>query len=335
MKLAQIVERFGGRLEGDPGVEVNGVSGVEFAGPDEATFAVDEATLVQAEASPACCVIVPEDARRSAKPLIRCESPNVYAADLLEFFHPAPAPAAGVHSSAVIAETARVSDRASIGPQVTVGEHCRIADGVQLRSGVCLGDNCEIGEGTIIHPNVTVYANTRIGARVLIHAGAVIGADGFGFFPDRGRLRKWPHVGNVVIEDDVEIGANACIDRAKFGTTLVERGARIDNLVQVAHNCRVGRGSILAGQTGLSGSVVLQEGVTCAGQVGIADHLTIGSGATLAAQTGVMVDVPPGAVHFGTPSKPHRRAMQETAMLGFLTDNARAVRGLVRQAAAS
>ncbi|HUU85482.1 MAG TPA: UDP-3-O-(3-hydroxymyristoyl)glucosamine N-acyltransferase, partial [Phycisphaerae bacterium] len=200
---------------------------------------------------------------------------------------------------------------------------------------VRVGDNCEIGADTTIHPNVTVYANTQIGARVLIHAGAVIGADGFGFFPDRGRLRKWPHVGNVVIEDDVEIGANACIDRAKFGTTLIERGVKIDNLVQVAHNCRVGRGSILAGQTGLSGSVVLEDGVTCAGQVGIGDHVTIGAGATLAAQTGAIGDVPAGEVHFGTPSKPHRRALQEAALLGFLASNARAVRRLVRGAGES
>lgn len=335
MRIAQIVERFGGRLEGDPELEIMGVSGVEFAGPDEATFAVDESMLAKAEASPACCVIIPHEVRSSGKPLIRCDSPNGYAADLLEFFHPAPSKAAGVHSSAVIAETARVSDRASIGPQVTVGNRCRIAGGVQLMSGVCLGEDCQIGEDTIIHPNATVYANTRIGARVLIHAGATIGSDGFGFFLDRGRLRKWPHVGNVVIEDEVEIGANACIDRAKFGTTLIERGAKIDNLVQVAHNCRVGRGAILAGQTGLSGSVVLEEGVTCAGQVGIADHVTIGAGATLTGQTGAMADVPAGAVHFGAPSKPHRRAMQEAALLGFLTDHARAVRKLVRDAAES
>lgn len=316
-------------------MEIEGVSGVEFAGPDEATFAVNESMLARAESSPACCVIVPHELRSSAKPLIRCDSPNGYTADLLEFFHPEPSPPAGVHPSAVIAETAWVCDGASIGPQVTVGDQCRIAAGVQLMSGVCLGENCQIGEDTIIHPNATVYANTRIGARVLIHAGATIGSNGFGFFWDRGRLRKWPHVGNVVIEDEVEIGANACIDRAKFGTTLIEHGAKIDNLVQVAHNCRVGRGAILAGQTGLSGSVVLEEGVTCGGQVGISDHVTIGSRATLAAQTGVIADVPAGVVHFGTPSRLHRRALQEVAMLGFLTEHARAVRKLVRDAAES
>jgi UDP-3-O-[3-hydroxymyristoyl] glucosamine N-acyltransferase len=335
MKLAEVIERFGGTLDGDASLEITGVSGVEFAAAGEATFAVDEDLLARAEGSPACCVIVPQSVRPSDKTLIRCDSPNAYAADLLELFHPRLSPPPGVHPTAVVDETARVSDRAWLGPHVTVGAGCRIAGGVQLMSGVCVGDHCEIGPDTVIHPNVTVYGNTRIGARVLIHAGAVIGADGFGFFPDRGRLRKWPHVGNVVIEDDVEIGANTCIDRAKFGTTLIGEGAKIDNLVQVAHNCRVGRGSVLAGQTGLSGSVVLEQGVTCAGQVGIADHVTIGAGATLTAQTGVMADVPPGALQHGSPSKPLRRGMQESALLGFLTENARAVRKLVREAAKS
>ncbi len=333
MKLIQIVERFGGAADGDPAVEVTGVTGIEFAGPTDATFAVDEATLGKAEASPACCVIVAEGARSSAKPLIRCESPNGYAADLLEFFHPQPAPEPGVHPTAVIAETADVSDRASIGPQVIIGDRCRIAADVQLLGGVCLGASCEIGEAMVIHPNVTVYADTCIGARVLIHAGVVIGADGFGFFRDGGRLRKWPHVGNVVIEDDVEVGANACIDRAKFGTTLIERGAKIDNLVQVAHNCRLGAGSIVAGQTALAGGAVLEEGVTCGGQAGIGNHVTVGRGSSIAGQTMVISDVPAGAVCFGTPSRPFRQAMRETALLGFLAANARVVRKLVRDAA--
>jgi len=333
MRISEIVERFGGELEGDGSLEVRGIKGVEFAGPDDATFALDEKLLTSAEASPACCVIVSRGVRCSpAKTLIRCDSPNRYAADLLEFLHPTPALEPGVHASALVDESAEVAETASVGPHATVGRNCSIASGAQLMSCVSLGDDCAIGEDTVIHPNVTVYAHTRIGARVIIHAGAVIGADGFGYFPDAGGLGKWPHVGNVVIEDDVEIGANTCIDRAKFGTTLIERGAKIDNLVQVAHNCRVGRGAILAGQTGLSGSVVLEEGVTCGGQVGIADHVTIGRGATFAAQTGVIADIAPGSVEFGMPSKPHRRALQEAAMLGFLTENRKTLRKLLRGA---
>ncbi|MHC4092000.1 MAG: UDP-3-O-(3-hydroxymyristoyl)glucosamine N-acyltransferase, partial [Planctomycetota bacterium] len=276
MRISEIQERFGGELEGDGSLEMHGVKGIEFAGPDDATFALDEKALAAAEASPACCVIVPRGLRRATeKTLIRCESPNSYAADLLEFFYPAAPAEPGVHPAAVVDDSADVAETASIGPHATVGRTCRVGWRVRLMACVSLGEGCQIGDDSLVYPNVTIYPGTRIGARVIIHAGAVIGADGFGYFPDAGRLRKWPHVGNVVIEDEVEIGANACIDRAKFGTTLIQRGAKIDNLVQIAHNCRVGPGSVLAGQTGLSGSVILEEGVTCAGQAGVGDHITV------------------------------------------------------------
>jgi UDP-3-O-[3-hydroxymyristoyl] glucosamine N-acyltransferase len=332
MRITELVERFGGRLDGDESVEVCDLKGVEFAGSADATFATDDRMLAAAEATPACCVIVPAGARASDKPLIRCESPEAYAADLLEFFHPVTVTQPGIHATAIIDETAEVADTATIGPHVTVGRNCRIGTGVHLMASVAVGDDCEIGQATVIHPNATVYPGTRIGSGVLIHAGAVIGCDGFGFFPEGDRLRKWPHVGNVVIEDDVEIGANACIDRAKFGTTLVRRGAKIDNLVQVAHNCDIGHSAVLAGQTGLAGSVVLEDGVVCAGQVGIADHITIGAGAQLAAQSGLIGDVPAGSVLFGTPAKPRRRALEEVSLLSFLADHRAVVKKLVRQA---
>jgi len=333
MKISELVERFGGTLEGDGSAEVSGVGGVEFAGPQDVTFAVDDRMLASAEASAACGVIVPGEARSSpAKPLIRCDSPNRYAAELLSFFHPVPAARPGIHPTAVVDDTAEIAPSAEIGPQVVIGGGCRIGERVRLMASVSVADDCSIGDDTVIHPNTTLYAHTRIGTGVLIHAGVVIGADGFGFFPDAGGLRKWPHVGNVVIEDGVEIGANACIDRAKFGTTLIERGAKIDNLVQVAHNCRVGPGAILAGQVGLSGSVVLEAGVVCGGQVGIADHITIGGGARLAAQTGVISHISAGTAHMGSPSMPRQDALRAHAMLKLLAKHASAVRRLVRKA---
>ena len=333
MRIGELVERFGGKLDGDGSVEVADVKGVEFAGPAEATFALDDKLLEKAEASPACCVIVRTDARASSKPLIRCSSPESYAADLLEFFHPAPQPTPGIHPTAIIGEGALVAESATIGPNVTVGADCRIGQRVYLMASVAVGDDCEIGEATVIHPNVTVYRGSRIGSRVLIHGGAVIGADGFGFFVEGDRLRKWPHVGNVVVEDEVEIGANACVDRGKYGSTLIQAGAKIDNLVQIAHNCRVGPGAVLAGQTGLAGSVVLEDRVVCGGQVGIRDHVTVGRGAQLAAQTGVIADIPAGSVEVGFPAKPRYRALAELAVLGYLTDNRSVLKKLVRQAA--
>ncbi|MFH0983274.1 MAG: UDP-3-O-(3-hydroxymyristoyl)glucosamine N-acyltransferase [Planctomycetota bacterium] len=332
MRISEIVERFGGLCEGDTSVEVHSVTGSDLAGPGDTTFALNEKTLAQAEASGASCVIVPHGIRRSRATLVRCDSPQRYVTELMRFLHPESAPAPGIHPTAMIGAESSIAATASIGPYAVLGARCRVGPQAVLMASVVVGDDCEIGAGTTIHPHVSLYAKTRIGARVIIHAGTVIGADGFGYFSEGDKLYKWPHVGNVVIEDDVEIGANACIDRAKFGTTLVERGVKIDNLVQIAHNCRIGPGAILAGQTGLSGSVVVEAGAICGGQVGVADHHTIGRGARIAAQSGIINDVPPGVEMFGYPAKPHRQAMHEAAMLRYLTENRATLRRLIKAA---
>ena len=332
MRVVEIIERFGGVCEGDESVEIDNVTGIEFVGSGDATFALDERSLAQAEASGASCIIVPHDLRSSPTTLVRCDSPRRYVVQLVRFFHPEPQPAPGAHPTAIVGEGTRIDESASIGPHVVIGADCRIGAGVVLMASVVVEDDCEIGADTVIHPNVSVYSKTRIGARVIVHAGAVIGADGFGYFPEDGTLHKWPHVGNVVIEDEVEIGANACIDRAKFGTTLIEHGAKIDNLVQIDHNCRVGQCAILAGQTGLAGSVVVEAGVVCGGQVGIADHKTIGRGARLGAQSGIFSDVPPGTDMFGRPAQPIQPAMQEVAFIRYLTENRRTRRRLIKAA---
>ncbi|MCP4593354.1 MAG: UDP-3-O-(3-hydroxymyristoyl)glucosamine N-acyltransferase [bacterium] len=332
MRISDVVERFGGVCDGDETVEISGITGVELAGVGDTTYAVDEPALTQAEAAGATCVIVPRDLRSSSVTLLRCDSPQRYAAELMSFFNPPPAMSPGVHPSAIIGERTLVNESVSIGPGVVIGENCRIDADAVLMASVVVQDHCAIGAQTVVHPNVTVYARTLIGARDIIHAGAVLGADGFGYFPDEGRLHKWPHIGNVVIEDDVEIGANACVDRAKFGTTLIERGAKIDNLVQIAHNCRIGRGAILAAQTGVSGSVVIEEGVICGGQVGISDHRVIGRGARLGAQSGILADVPPGEDMFGHPARPLQPAMQDVAFIRYLTQNRRALRRLIKSA---
>ncbi|MCP4249083.1 MAG: UDP-3-O-(3-hydroxymyristoyl)glucosamine N-acyltransferase [bacterium] len=334
MRVNDLVERFGGTVEGDSAIEVADVTGVEFAGPNDATFATDEALLAEAEASPARCVIVPPDLRASeTKTLIRCDAPNRYVAQLLTFFHP-PAPVvAGVHPSATVADGVELDESASLGPNASIGAGCKIGRGVRLMANVCLAEDCVVGDDTIIYPNVTVYAHTRIGARVAIHAGTVIGSDGFGYFPDSGGLANWPHVGNVVIEDDVEIGANTCIDRAKFGTTLIEQGAKIDNLVQIAHNCRVGRWAILAGQAALSGSVVLEDGVVLGGRSGCSDHVTVGRGAKLAACAVAAGDVAAGTTQAGFPCRPVRQWLQEVTTVTYLTENRKPLRKLINREA--
>lgn len=333
MRITQIVERFGGQLEGDDSVEICGLLGVESAGPNQATFALDDRTLTQAESGPCGCVIVPTQVRGSTKPLIRSESPQAYAADLMELFHPAPPPPpAGVHASAIIDETASVDPSATVGPHVCIGSGSRVGARTVLAAGVALGQDVTIGDDTIVHSNAVIHSRTGIGANVVIRSGAIIGHDGFGFFEHQGKLRKWPHIGNVIIEDDVEIGANSCVDRAKFGTTLIARGTKIDNLVQVGHNCRVGPRAILAAQTGLSGSVTLQEGAVCGGQVGIADQRTIGPGARLGAQTGVIGDIAAGSTQWGTPARPLQLMLKQQAMLGWLTEHRQTLRKLIAQA---
>ena len=228
-----------------------------------------------------------------------------------------------------------IDPTACIGPHVVVGTDCTIAARVRLDAGVVIGDQCVVGAETVIYPRVSIYARSRIGARVVIHAGAVISADGFGYFFEAGRLHKWPHVGKVVIDDDVEIGADACIDRARFGATLIERGAKLDNLVQIGHNCRVGPGALLAGQTGLAGSVVIEAGAVCGGQVGIADHNTIGAGARIGAQSGIMRHVPPGAEWLGYPAKPVRQCVEEVNLLAYLNDKRAVLRRMIRAAGAA
>ncbi|MCK4661105.1 MAG: UDP-3-O-(3-hydroxymyristoyl)glucosamine N-acyltransferase [Phycisphaerae bacterium] len=330
MRIAEIVERFGGVCEGDELTEIKRIVGTDLAGPGDMTFAFEEKSLGRAEASGASCVIVPPELRRSPTTLLRCGSVQQYVAELMRFFHPQPSPTPGIHPSAVIGEGTRIDESASIGPQVSVGANCRIGATAVLMASVVVEDDCEIGADTIIHPHVCLYPRTHIGARVIIHAGAVIGADGFGYFQEDGGLHKWPHVGNVVIEDDVEIGANTCIDRGKFGATLIKKGTKIDNLVQIAHNCSVGPATIIAAQAGMGGSSVLEAGVICAGQAGIRDHKTVGRGVRIGAQSGILDDVPPGTEMFGYPAKPIHQAMQEIAFLGYLTKHRTPLRKLIK-----
>lgn len=212
--------------------------------------------------------------------------------------------APGVHPTAVVDRAAQVAPSARIGPHVVIGPESTISDNAQLHAGVSVGRNVTIGAHATLWPNVVVHDYTQIGERVTIFANSTIGTDGFGFvFRDKRHLRI-PQIGNVVIEDDVEIGANTCIDRARSGTTRIRQGAKIDNLVQVAHNCDIGACCILVGQVGLSGSVTLESGVVLAGQVGIADHVRIGAGAMVAAKSGIPTDVPGGQVYRGIPAGP-------------------------------
>jgi len=265
--------------------------------------------------------------------VLECRSPQRALIELLTLFFPAPAPAAGIDAAAMVAPDATVDPSASIGALTIVEGEARIGARVRVHALAYVGRGVEIGEDSVIHPHVVLREGVRLGRRVIVHAGAVLGADGFGYMPEGGKHRKIPQVGGVLVEDDVEIGANATVDRATLGATVIRRGAKIDNLVQIAHNVEIGEDCILAAQTGIAGSSRLGRGAVLGGQVGVADHITVGDGAMLAAQTGVAQDVPPGVKFAGTWGRPLMQARRIWVVEAELPEMATRLRKLERRVA--
>jgi UDP-3-O-[3-hydroxymyristoyl] glucosamine N-acyltransferase len=335
MQIREIIGRLGGECLGDDALDITGVNAARAARPGEVTFAVNRRYLADAEASGATVIVVPPSVRRSIKPLICTANVLAYVADLIGLLHPPEPSPPGVHATAVVAPSASLGEHVSVGANAVIEDGCAIGANCIIGAGVCIGRNSTIGDGTYIHANVTIYPGTRIGRRVLIHSGAVIGADGFRFVPGPGGPKKMPQIGIVQIDDHVEIGANTCIDRASFGVTHIQAGAKLDNLVHVGHNSVVGAGSILAAQCGLSGSTTLGQGVVLGGQVGVADHLRLADGARVGGQSGVMENIPPGQKRawFGTPARPMRDFAEAAAAVRRLAKIYHALRGLAENPA--
>jgi UDP-3-O-[3-hydroxymyristoyl] glucosamine N-acyltransferase len=329
MKVCDIVSRFGGECVGDSSLDVLDINAAADARPGDLTFAVNRAYLTMAEVSDASVIVVPLSITRSDKTIIRTRDVLGYVADLLEWARPAERPAPGIHPRAVVADSVTLGQRVAVGANAVIDAGCTIGDDCIIGPNVSVGPGCTLGAGTWVHANVAIYSGTRIGRRVLIHSGAVIGADGFRFLPARGMAKKVPQRGSVQIDDDVEIGANTCIDRAMLGVTHIEAGVKIDNLVHVAHNCVVGANSLLAAQCGLSGSVTVGRGVLMGGQVGVAEHLHIGDAARLCGRAGVTTDVPAKARLFGFPARPDRQVLTEIATVRKLADMYQVLRALV------
>jgi UDP-3-O-[3-hydroxymyristoyl] glucosamine N-acyltransferase len=262
------------------------------------------------------------------------EDVDLAQAKVLEkFAPPASRPPLGIDESARIAASADIDEEVSIGPHVVIGNRSRVGRGTVLHAGVTIGDDVLVGEGCEFYPNVVIRERVTIGNRVAIHAGSVLGSDGFGYRWDGQRHVKIPQIGTVIVEDDVEIGSCVCIDRAKFGTTRVGRGTKIDNLVQIAHNVQIGPHCIIVGQAGIAGSARLGAGVVLGGQAAVRDHITIGDGAMAAACSAIMGDVEPGAIVSGYPAFPHRQSLREQAALRRLPDLVVQVRKLEEEIA--
>lgn len=329
--LGELAEALHAKLEGDPARRVTGVAPLETAGPEQIAFLIDPRYRAAAEASRAGAFLVPDDVSGLPGPLLRSSAPRQALISLLTLFHPPAAPPPGIDPSAVVAADARIDPSAWVGALAVIEARAVIGPGVRIHPLVYVGPRVEVGEGSVLHPRVVLCAGVHLGRRVVVQPGAVIGGDGFGYEFDGSAHRKIPQVGAVVIEDDVDIGANTTIDRATVGNTIIRRGTKIDNLVQVAHNVEIGEHSIIVAQVGISGSCRLGRSVVAAGQVGIADHLTIGDGAVLAAQAGVAADVPAGAKHLGTPALPMMQAKRVFAAQKQLPEMVRRLRAAERR----
>jgi len=321
MRVKDLAKWLGAGFEGDGEIELTGVAPIESASPRELSFINNRKAALQAPDSTAGCLIVPVDfANEASRAVIRTASPRAAFARAIGKLYPPQPPAPGIHPTAVIDVGARIEDGASIGPHVSVGAGSIIGAGTSASAGCRIGRNVVIGDGGLLHPNVTVYDNVRIGKQVILHAGCVIGADGFGFVLEAGRYEKFPQVGRVEIGDHVEIGANSCVDRAAIGVTSIGEGAKLDNMVHIGHNCRIGRHVVIAAQTGFSGGVVIEDYAVIGGQVGIGDKARIESRAVLGSGCGILTSkiVRAGEVVWGTPARPLKQHLEQLANLARL-----------------
>jgi UDP-3-O-[3-hydroxymyristoyl] glucosamine N-acyltransferase len=307
-----------GELRGDPDVVVTGVAPLDRAGPEHVTFlASAKYAPLFATSCAGVALVAPElaDAPGRASARVVVAKPHDAMLSLLASLYPQTEQAAGVHPTAVIGRGVQLGERVAIGPYVVIGDGATIGAGVCLDAHAVVGAGVTIGEECRLYSGVTLYRGTSLGDRVRVHAGARLGSDGFGYVFRGGKHDKIPHVGRCIVESDVEIGANTTIDRGSIDDTVIGAGTKIDNLVHVAHNVRIGRLCLLMAQVGIAGSVRVEDGVILAGQVGIAGHHTIGAGARIAAQAGVFGDVPAGETWSGYPARPHREALRAQAAM--------------------
>lgn len=334
MKASELAELVGGELVGETDPEITGLADLDSASVGHVAFATDKGRVPQLEGNGASLLLVPKRFPELHRPVIRVDDP-VWAATVIQHrLEAREFQAAGIHPSAVVGKDCQISKEVSIAPLVCVGERVRIGRRVKIGAGCVLGDDVVIGDDTLLHPNVSVLDRSLLGARVIVHSGTVIGSDGFGYAHDRqGHHLKRLHVGHVQIDDDVELGANVCVDRATFGRTWIKRGTKIDNLVQIAHNVEIGEDSIVVSQCGISGSTVLGNGVILGGKAAIAGHLKIGNRVTAAGKTGITANVGDGEVVAGFPAIPHKQWLRAVTLFPRLPELFKELRELRKQLA--
>jgi len=331
LRADEIARQLEGEVIGDPGLLLQGFAPADKSRPGDLTFAENATYFSRANQSAASAIVIDHDHGPSPKTLIRVSNARIAFARILPIFFPEPTNPPGIHPSVVIATTAVIDPTASIGPHCVISDQVRIGPGCVLHGGNHVGHSCVLGAECQLFPRVVLYPRTLLGERVRIHAGTVVGADGFGYVLDQGHHRKVPQVGQVVIQDDVEIGANVTIDRGALGSTIIGRGTKIDNLVQIAHNVTLGEHCLIVAQVGIAGSTKLGNYVTLGGQVGLAGHLKVGHRVAVAAQSGVMHDIPDGEKWFGYPAQPDRKTKRQVLAIQQLPQLLRRVSELERR----
>jgi UDP-3-O-[3-hydroxymyristoyl] glucosamine N-acyltransferase len=332
--LKEIAGLIGGEVVGDGNVIITGVCGIKEAHPGDITFLANPKYLPLLESTDASAIIVSRDIAQASKPVIRTENPSLAFTKAVSLFAPVDVRhPKGIHPTAIVGKKVTLGENVALGPYAVVEDEASIGDNTVIYPGCYIGYQAVIGKDTLIYANVSVRERTSIGDRVIVHSGTVIGSDGFGFETVDGIHHKIPQIGTVLIEDDVEIGANVAIDRARFDKTVIGRGTKIDNLVQIAHNVAIGENSLIVAQAGISGSTVLGKGVILAGQAGLVGHIHVGDGAIVAAQAGVAKDVPARTMVSGYPAKPHPIALRINACVQNLPRLYETVAGLKKKIA--
>ena len=326
LTAGELAAQLGLPLRGDAGRLLTGAATLEDAGPGDVAFAGGPKYFEAAARSAAGCIIAtPEFAGADGQTIIESPQPRAHFAQALALLYPSHGICAGVHPSAVIEEGARIDPTAEVGPFVTIGRNARVGARTRIGAGSTIGAGTEIGDDCVVHPRVSVYERITIGARCLIHSGAVIGADGFGFEMAGCTWNKVPQVGTIRIGDDVEIGANSCIDRATLGVTVIGDGTKLDNMVHIGHNCRIGKHVVIAAQTGLAGGVSIGDYAVVGGQVGVGDKARIESKAIIGSGAGILTSkiVRAGEPVWGTPARPLRQYLEQLATLARLSKRRR------------
>ena len=330
MKLAEIASVLGATLEnGDPNAEITGVAGIEEAAAGHLTFVANPKYAAAAKTTAASAVIVSEDFPAISTAMLRSKNPYLAFARAIDLFYEAPQYACGVHPTAIIAPTAKLGANAHVGAYAVIGDDVEIGDNAVLLPHVVIYRSARIGNNFFAHAHAVVRENCTVGDNVILQNGAVVGCDGFGFARDGDHWEKITQSGPAVLESDVEVQANSCVDRASVGETRVGRGVKIDNLAQVGHGSAVGEHTLLCAQVGLAGSTVVGKNVILAGQVGVAGHCNIGDGVVVTAQSGTHGDIPAGAIVSGSPAFDHKQWLRSVGIFNRLPELARTVRSLV------